>query len=152
MHFGLDVTPPLVDVELHAHVTVVLQRKEQVIGILDHYRSVLLDVASVDRAGSLAADVQHRVVHVVGEHQSQRFEPLDDLMHVLEHTLHRLVLVHDAIEAETPDGTTTQGGEQQAPERVAQGVAKPPLQRLEPEFGSIRVVIPLGHFDQVRAN
>ncbi len=133
-------------------LAVVLEREQQVVGILDGDRAVLLDVAGVHRAGAIAADVEHRLVHVFREDQGQRLEALDDLVHVLEHALHRLVLVHDAVEAEAPDRAAAERREEQAAERVAQRVAEAPLQRLEAELGGVRVVVPLRHLDEVRAN
>ena len=113
---------------------------------------MLLDVAGVDRAGALAADVEHRLVDVFGQHQRERLEALDDLVHVLEHALHGLVLVHHAVEAEAPDRAAAEGGQQQAAERVAERVAEAPLQRLEPELGGVRIVVPLRHLDEMRTN
>ena len=152
MHLGLDVAAALVHVQLHADVAVVLQREEEVVGVLDDDRAVLLDVAGVDRPGALAADVEDRVVHVVGQHQGERLEPLHDLVDVLQHALDGLVLVHHAVEAEAPDRAAAQRGEEQAAERVAQGVAEATLQRLEAELGGVGVVVPLRHLDEMRAN
>jgi hypothetical protein len=85
MHLGFHVPATLVDVELHAHVAVVLQREEKMIRVFDRNGAMLLDVARVDWSRALAADVKHRVIHILGQHQGQRLEPLDDLMHVLQH-------------------------------------------------------------------
>ncbi len=113
---------------------------------------MLLDVAGVDRPGALLRIVQDRLVDVFGEHQRQRLEALDDLVHVLEHARHGLVLVHHAVEPEAPDRAAAQRRQQQAAQRVAQRVAEAALQRLEPELGDVRIVLPLRHFDQVRAD
>ena len=152
MHLGLDIPATLVDVELHAHVPVVLQRKEEVIGILDGHRAVLLNVPGVHRPGTFPPDMQHRVIHIVGQHQRQSLEPLHDLMNVLEHALYGLVLVNDSVETETPHRASSERGEQQSAERVTQGVAKAALERLEAEFSGIGIVIALRHLDEVRTN
>src|SRR5213080_2439794 len=60
-----------------------------------------------------------------------------------------LVLVHDTVQAERPDGRAPQRREQHPTRRVAEGVAVAPFDRLEAELGGIRIVLPLGHFDQV---
>src|SRR6266480_4068166 len=62
----------------------------------------------------------------------------------------KIVLVHDAVDPERPDRRAAQRREQQPAQRIAQRVAIAPLQWLEPELGGIRVVLALGHFDQVR--
>ena len=63
-----------------------------------------------------------------------------------------LVLVHDAVEAEAPDGAAAERREQQPAQRVAEGVAEAALQRLEAELGGVGIVVPLGHLDQLRAD
>ena len=152
MHLGLDVAAALVHVQLHGDLAVVLEREQEVVGVLDGDGAVLLDVAGVHRARALAADVEDRVVHVLGEHQGERLEPLHDLVDVLEHALHGLVLVHHAVEAEAPDRAAAQRGQEQAAKRVAQRVAEATLQRLEAELGGIGVVVPLRHLDEMRAH
>ena len=73
------------------------------VGVLDGDRPVLLDVAGVDRPRAVAADVEHRLVDVFAQDERQGLETLHDLVHVLEHALHGLVLVHHAVQAEAPD-------------------------------------------------
>jgi len=152
MLLGLDVAAALVHVQLARNVAVVLQREEELIGVHDRHRAVRLEVARVDGSRLVALDVQHRIVHVGREHQRQLLQPLDDLMHVLDHAGDGLMLVDDAVEAECPDGRAPQRRQQHAAQRIAEGVAVAPLQRLEAELGGVRVVFPLGHLDQVRAD
>ncbi len=97
-------------------------------------------------------DVQDRLVHVRRQHQRQLLQPLNDLVHILDHPGDGLVLVHDAVQAEGPNGRAPQRREQHPTQRVAERVAVAPLERLESEFGGIRVVLPLGHLDQVGAD
>src|SRR5688500_7299001 len=152
MELGFDVAPSLVDVELHRDVPVVLQREEQVVGIHDADRPVLLDVAGMDRTRTLALDVQDGFIHLGIEHERERLEALHDLVHVFEHPRDRLVLVHHTLEPEAPDGGAAERRQQQAAEGVAERVAESALQRLEAELGDVGVVVPLRHFDEVRAN
>src|SRR5206468_10649966 len=70
--------------------------------------------------------------------------------HVFDDARDGLVLVHHAIDPERPHCGAPQRRQQQAPQRIAQRVAVAPLQRLEPELGGIRVVLALGHLDQMR--
>jgi len=149
---ALDVAAALVHVQLDVDLAIVLDREQELVGVHDAHRAVGLDVAGVDRAAAAALDVQGRLVHLLVEHERERLEPLHDLVHVLEDALDRLVLVDDAIHAETPDRAPPQAGEQHPPEGVAERVAEPALERLEPELGGVRVVLPLHHLDGVRAD
>ena len=115
-------------------------------------RAVLLDVAGVDRPRAFAADVQHGLVDVFGEHERERLEALHDLVHVFEHALDGLVLVHHAVEPEAPHRAAAERREQQPAKRVAERVAEAPLQRLEAELGGVGVVVPLRHLDELRAD
>jgi hypothetical protein len=62
------------------------------------------------------------------------------------------VLVHHAVQAEAPDCAPPKRGKEQTTQRVAERVAEATLQRLQPEFGGVGVVIPLRHLDEVGAN
>ena len=110
------------------------------------------DVGGGDRAGLRLRDVQHDVFDVFGQRQRQRLEVADDLMDVFDDTRNGLVLVDDAVDAECPHGRAAEGRQQHATHRVAERVAEAALERLEPEFGDVRVVFALGRFDQLRAD
>ena len=110
-----------------------------------------LDVAGVDGPALAAPHVQHGFVDVWVEHERELLQPLDDLVHVLDHAGDRLMLVHHAVEAERPDGRPAQRRQQHAAQRIAEGVAVAALQWLQAELGGVRIVFPLGHFDQMRA-
>src|SRR5207247_11107120 len=58
-----------------------------------------------------------------------RSQPLNDLVHVLDHPGDGLVPVHDAVQAERPNGRARQGRKQHPTQRVAEGVAVAPLER-----------------------
>ena len=122
------------------------------IGILHRDGAVLLDVAGVDRSRAFATNVKHGLVDIFAHDQRQRLEALHDLVNVLEHALYGLVLVHDAVEPEPPDRAAAERGEEKPAQRVAQRVAEAPLQRLEPELGGIRIVVPLRHLDEMRTH
>jgi len=145
----LHVAAAFVHVQLATDVAVVLDGEQQLIRIDDRDRAVGFDVARVDRTGFVVFDVHHRFVHVGREHQRELLQPLDDLMHVLDHPGNRLVLVHHAVEPEGPHRRAPQRREQHAAQRVAERIAVAPLQRLEAELGGVGVVFPLGHLDQV---
>ena len=150
MHLGLDVPATLVRRTAPADLAVVLQGEQQVVRVLDGDGAMLLDVAGVDRACALAANVEHGLVDVLAQHQRERLEALHDLVHVLEHALHGLMLVHHAVQAEAPHRAAAEGRQEQSAKRVAEGVAEAPLQRLEAELGDVGIVVPLRHFDDVR--
>ena len=152
MLLRFDVAAALVHVQLAAHVLLVLQREQQVVGVDDRHRAVGFDVARVHGAGRVALDVQHRFVHVRGEHERQLLEALDDLVDVLHHAGNGLMLVDHAVQAERPHGGAAQRREQHAPQRVAEGVAVAALEGLEAEFGGVGVVLALRHFDDVRTD
>ena len=150
MLLGFDIAAALVHVQLAGDVPVVLHGEEQLVGVHDRHRAMLLEVARVHGARLLHLEAQHGLVHFGREHQCQLFQALDDLMHVLDDARDRLVLVDDTVDAERPDGGAAQRGEQQPPQRIAQRIAIASLERLESELGGIRVVLALGHFDQMR--
>jgi len=150
MLLGFDVPAALVHIQLAGDVAVVLHREQQLLGVLDRDRAVRLEIARVDRTGLLHLEAEHGLVDVRREHQRQLLEALNDLMHIFDHARNRLMLVNDAIDPECPDRGAAQRGEQQPAQRIAQRIAVAPLQRLEAEFGRIRVVLALGHFDQMR--
>ena len=135
MLFRLDVSATLVHIQLAADLAVVLHREQQLIGIHDRHGAVRLDVAREHGSGLVVLDVQDGLVHVGHQHQRQLLQALDDLVHVLDHTGDRLMLVDDAIQAERPHRRPPQGREQHAPQRIPEGVAIAPLERLKPMLG-----------------
>jgi len=96
--------------------------------------------------------VQHRFVDVGRQHQGELFQALDDLVDVFHHAGDGLVLVHHTVQPERPHRCTPERGQQHPPQRVAERVAVAALERLEPELGGVGVVLPLGHFDDVRVD
>jgi len=70
-------------------------------------------------------------------------------VHVFDDARDGLVLVHHAIQAERPHRGAAERGEQHPAQRVAEGIAVAPLQRLQAELGGVLVVFPLGHLDQM---
>ena len=111
-----------------------------------------VDVGRGDRAGCRLRDVKDDVLDVFGKRERQRLEVANDLVDVFDDTRNRLVLVHDAVDAERPHGRAAERRQQHAPHRVAERVAEAALERLEPELGDVGVVFALGRFDQLRAD
>ena len=116
------------------------------IRIRDDDRTVLLDIAGIDRTGAVFRDVQHGFIDVLDHHQGQRLETLNDLVDVFQDTLHGLVFVHHAVHPYAPHGTTAERRQQQAPQRVSERVSETTLQRLKPELGSVRDCHPASSF------
>ena len=152
MLVGLDVAAALVHVQLDVEIAVVLEREEVVRTVDDARAARRVDVGRRDRAGFGLRDVQHGVFDVVRQDQRQRLEVADDLVDVFDDARDRLVLVHDAVDAEPPHRRAAQRREQHAAHRVAERVAEAALERLEAEFGDVGVVFALGRFDQLRAD
>ncbi len=96
--------------------------------------------------------MQNDVLDVVREDERQRLEVADDLVHVLDDARDGLVLVHHAVDAERPHGGAAERREQHATHRVAERVAEATLQRLEAEFGDVRIVVALRRFNELRAD
>jgi hypothetical protein len=111
---------------------------------------VLLEITRVHRAGFLDLEAQHGLVHFGSEDERELLQALNDLVDVFDDARNGLVLVHDAVDAECPDGGPAQRREQQTAQRIAQRIPIAPLERLEPELGGVGVVLALGHLDQVR--
>jgi len=57
-------------------------------------------------AGLADLQLERRFANIVIHLQSQGLQTLDDLMNVFGHPRNRLVLMHHALEAKRPDGTT----------------------------------------------
>ena len=150
VHLALDVAPALVHVQLDRDLAVFLDGEEQVVAVDDLDARMRLEIAGVDRADAVLLDGQRGLIDVRVDDEDEGLEPLDDLVHVLQHADDGLVFVHHAVHPEGPHGAPPEGGEQQAPERIAEGVAIAPFERLEAELGDVRVAVLLGHFDRVR--
>jgi hypothetical protein len=135
---GLDVAAALVDVELDREVAVLGQR-EQVVRRVEHRDPRLgLDGPGRDGPRPVHGQAQHRLFLVLIEGEGERLELADDLVHVLDHAGDRLMLVHDAVDADRPHGRAAQRREQQTPHGVAEGVAEAALERLDAELRGMR--------------
>ena len=118
----------------------------------DANAALVLDVGRGDGAGLVLGDAEDRVLDVFVERQRERLEVADDLVNVFDDARDGLVLVHDAVDAESPDRRAAQRREQHAPHRVAERVAEAALERLETEFCDVGIVFALGGFDQLRTD
>jgi hypothetical protein len=110
----------------------------------DAYARDRRHVARRDRTRAIALDVEDGVFDVVNQRQRQRLEVADDLVHIFDDTRDGLMLVHDTINAHTPDSRAAQGRQQHATHRVAERVPEAALERLQAEFGDIGIVLALG--------
>src|SRR5206468_2385426 len=97
-------------------------------------------------------DTEHRFLDVIGKREREILEVADNLMDVFHDTGNRLVLMHDAVDAETPNSGTAQRRQQHPSHRVSECVAETALERLQPELGDVRIVFTLARFDELRAN
>ncbi len=149
---GLDVAASLVHVELDVQLAVVLEREQVVRRINDAHRRVPLDVARGYRARFRLLDAQYGFVDILVQCEGQCLEVANDLVHVLDDTLHRLMLVQHAINAERPDRRAAQRREQHAPHGVAKRMPESALQRLEAKLGHVLIVFALCGFYQLRPN
>ena len=105
------------------------------------------DLPGRDRTLFSDLDFQNRFLDVVVEGDDERLQVLDHLVDILDHGRNRLVLMDDALDAEGPHGRALQRRQEYAPDRVAEGVAVAPLQRLEDEICGAAVCRLLGDLD-----
>ena len=92
------------------------------------------DITGGDRARFIHADGERRLGDIVVQSDDERLEILNDLMHVLDHALDRLVLMHNTVDAECPNRGSAEGREKNAPHRVSERMAKTTLKRLDHKF------------------
>jgi hypothetical protein len=121
-----------------------------VVGIQHCCASLGLHVSGRHDTGFVHMNLQNSVIHVVVKRDDQGLEVLDYLVDVLDHASDGLVLVHHAIDAERPNGRTTQRGEQHTTDGVAKGVTKSTLKRLDHELRNTTVFRFLGGLDALR--
>ncbi len=152
MLVGIHVPTADVHVQFNRDVAIVLDGEDVVVGIDHTYTGRQLQHASREGTGRLERHAQHGLLEVIVEHQHERLQVADDLMHILHDTRNGLVLVHHAIDPEAPDGRTTKRRQQHATHRVAEGVPETALERLQAEFCDERVVVALRRFDELRAH
>ena len=68
-------------------------------------------------------------------------------MDVFDDARDGLVLVQDAIDAESPDGGSTQRRQEQTPHGIPQRVSESALERLKAKFCDVGIVFALRRFD-----
>src|SRR5256885_1018513 len=73
-------------------------------------------------------------------------------MDILHHARDRLVLMEDAIDAESPHCRAAQRREKKTPHGVSESVSEAALERLKSEFCDVGIVFALGGFDQLRTD
>ena len=138
-----DVTAAPLDGQLHLELALGVQGGDVQLGVVHLDAGRGRDVRRGHLAGTLLAQVHdHRLV-VLGGHD-QFLEVQDDVGHVFLDAGHRRELVQDALDPDAGDGRARDGGQQRAPERVADGVAETRLERLDDEPGPEFVDLLLG--------
>ncbi|GAC1651328.1 MAG: hypothetical protein NVS4B3_11800 [Gemmatimonadaceae bacterium] len=70
-------------------------------------------------------------------------------MDVLDDSRDRLVLVHDSIDAKSPDRGAAERGQEQTPHGVAECVTETSLEGLKAELGEIRIILPRHRVDEM---
>jgi hypothetical protein len=73
-------------------------------------------------------------------------------MDIFDDTRNCLVLVKDALDAETPHRGAAERRQQETPHGVSEGVSEAAFERLESEFCDIGIVFALGRFDELRTD
>ncbi len=152
MLIRLDIPAALVHVQLDVQVAIILQGQDVVRRIDDANTRDGGDITRRDRTGAIALDVQDGILDVIREGERERLQVADDLVHVFDDTGNGLMLVHHAVDAHAPDGCATERRQQHATHCIAERVAEATLERLEPEFSNVGVVLALGCFNQLRTD
>src|SRR2546423_11433637 len=73
-------------------------------------------------------------------------------MDILHHARNRLVLMEDAVDAESPHCRAAERREKKTPHGVSKGVSEAALERLESEFCDVGIVFALGRLNQLRTD
>src|SRR5690606_24565687 len=125
------------DLELHVQAAVVRQVGDHVVAIDDFDIVIQLNIGGGDHTRTLLGKAQGHFVTTV-QLDGQAFQVEQDFDHVFLHTLDGAVLVEYAIDFGLDHCTAGHGGQQDATQRVAQGMAKATLERLERDLGAGR--------------
>src|SRR5690606_41005540 len=105
------------------------------IGIDDLHIVIQLDIASGDRALTLLGQGQGNLVATM-HLDCQTLEVQQDLDDIFLDAFNGAVLMQNAIDFRLYHGTTGHGREQNAPQRIAQGMTEATLQRLKSDLRS----------------
>src|ERR1700733_12937036 len=131
-----DVATAALDRELHLQLALAVQRGDVQFRVVYLDTGGRRDVRRGNRARALLAQVHHdRLVVLGGDDQLLQVE--DDVGDILLDPRHRGELVQHALDADRGDRRPRDGGQQGAPNRVADRVAEARLERLDRELGPV---------------
>ncbi|MCY1515002.1 hypothetical protein D9M68_495750 [compost metagenome] len=123
--------------ELHVQRAVIRQVGDHVVAVDDFDIMIQLNIGSSDHARTFLGKVQRYFVTAV-QLDSQAFEVQEDLDDIFLNTLDGAVLMEYAVDFGLDYCTARHGGQQDATQRVAQGMAETTLERLERDLGAGR--------------
>ncbi len=128
-----NIYAPIVEGNLHLQMRALRPRRDVQVRIHDLYFFVADEVLRLHLA--LAMRVDGDDLGLVGVQLGGKIlEVQDNLRHILLHARHGRKLMLHALDTHTGDGNARQGIEQHTPERIAQRLPKPTLQRLHDEL------------------
>ena len=129
---GRDVAAAALHAHFHAQLAALRHRRDVRIGFENLDVPVRLDVAAAHFAGLF--DLQRERLDAVGvQLQRNLLQVEDDVGRVLDHAGNRRELVEHAVDLDRGDRRAFNRREQHAPQRVADGGAEAPLERLRVE-------------------
>src|SRR5690554_1068718 len=134
---GRDIATTASHLELHVQGTVVRQIGNHVVAVDDFDIVIQLNIGGGDHARALLREAQRYFVAAV-QLDGQALEVQEDLDDIFLNTFDGAVLVEYAIDLGLYHCTARHGGQQDATQRVAQGMAKATLERLERDLGAGR--------------
>ena len=130
---GGDIAAAVAQGDLHAQSGAHIQRCNVQLGIQDLHLAVSLDIASRDLAGSGRLD-KHGLDGVAVQLRQQIFHVQNDLRHVLLHTGDGGELMLHTGNFDAGGCSSGEAGEQDAPQRIAQGRSVSALQGFDHIF------------------
>lgn len=131
---GRDVALAVIDRELHAHRSAVVQRAEHVVGVQDFDVGRGFDLTSGHRAGARGA--QGHALRTFGVHaHGQLLDIQNDVDDVFTDAFERGEFVHHAIDLDGGDGGALQRREENATQSVAERHAEAALERFGDDTG-----------------
>ncbi len=121
--------------QLHVQRAVVCQVGDNVVTVDDLNIVIQLNIGSSHNTRALLSQGQRHFITTV-QLDGQTFQVQQDLDYIFLHTFDRRVLVEYAVDLGLDHCAARHGGQQDATQRVAQGVTKTTLERLERDLGA----------------
>src|SRR5215469_8024131 len=127
---GRTIAAAALDAQRHGQLPGLGEIRDHQLGV--HHLDIVidLDVTGGDRTRALLVEPQLRGIPRVHA-QCHGLEVEQNIDHVFLHTLDARVLVQHPVDFDLGDGTAWHGGQQHPTQRVAERVAKAPLERLD---------------------